>query len=407
MTRILIDNTGHLQLPEALRQLLGSDELVSLSASSRHLLLGRRSKDEELVIAGCLGDMALPDLLSFFNMFRKTGVLHFHLLQGEKSLYFHKGEIVFATSTFVKEDLGEILFATGKVERDALERARAIAQGRTTLGKVLVECGAVSPKDLWLTVRAQVEGIVYHLFTIDEGSFSFVAKTLDKEQIIRLSMSTQNIIMEGLRRQDEGALFMRKIISLEHYPKATDKLPSELSQNEKKLYTLARPGQIQARDLFRQCGIREFDGMRLLYGLIEKRMLVMEEEATTEISGNLGQILTIYNSVLKAIFARVIKKNPLFLKEIGEYLRALPQPYSFVLRDVELNADGTLEGRRVVQNLAGLEEGDKQRLLADALAELVGFESQALQRELDVAQAQPLIARVQEISNRVKTLVGR
>lgn len=407
MTRIPIDNNGQLRLPEDLRQILGTDELVSLSASSRHLLLGRVRSDEELVIAGCLGDMALPDLLSFFNMFRKTGVLHFHLQQGEKSLYFHKGEIVFATSTFVKEDLGEILFATGKVERDALDRARAIAQGRTTLGKVLVESGAVSPKDLWLTVRAQVEGIVYHLFTVDQGSFSFVAKTLDKEQIIRLSMSTQNIIMEGLRRQDEGALFMRKIISLEHYPKATDKLPSELSQNEKKLYTLARPGRIQARDLFRQCGIREFDGMRLLYGLIEKRMLVMEEEATIEISGNLGQILAIYNSVLKAIFARVITKNPLFLSDIGTYLHALPQPYTFVLRDVELNADGTLEGRRVVQNLAGLEEGDKQRLLADSLAELVHFESQALQRELDAAQAQPLIARVQEISNRVKTLVGR
>ena len=407
MTQISLDNAGHLHLPEDLRQLLGSDELVKLSASSRHLLLGHICSDEELVLAGCLGDMALPDLLSFFNMFRKTGVLHFHLQQGEKSLYFHKGEIVFATSTFVKEDLGEILFATGKVERDALERARAIAQGRTTLGKVLVESGAVSPKDLWLTVRAQVEGIVYHLFTIDRGSFSFVAKTLDKEQIIRLSMSTQNIIMEGLRRQDEGALFMRKIISLEHYPKATDKLPSDLSPNEKKLYSLARLGQIQARDLFRQCGLREFDGMRLLYGLIEKRMLIMEEEATTEISGDLGQILSIYNTVLKAIYARVIKKNPQFLTEIGEYLHALPQPYTFVMRDVALNADGTLEGRRVVQNLAGLEEGDKQRLLADALAELVGFESQALQRELDAAQAQPLIARVQDISNRVKTLVGR
>ncbi|NCP78756.1 MAG: hypothetical protein GW833_06300, partial [Desulfuromonadales bacterium] len=99
--------------------------------------------------------------------------------------------------------------------------------------------------------------------------------------------------------------------------------------------------------------------------------------------------------------------NPLFLTEISEYLHALPQPYTFVMRDVALNVDGTLEGRRVVQNLAGLEEGDKQRLLADALAELVGFESQALQRELDPAQAQPLIARMQDISNRVKTLVGR
>ena len=60
-----------------------------------------------------------------------------------------------------------------------------------------------------------------------------------------------------------------------------------------------------------------------------------------------------------------------------------------------------------MQNLAGLEEGDKKKLLADALGELVYMESLAVRRELETEQAQSLIARVQEISNRVKALVGR
>ena len=47
------------------------------------------------------------------------------------------------------------------------------------------------------------------------------------------------------------------------------------------------------------------------------------------------------------------------------------------------------------------------KLLADALGELVYMESMAVRRELEASQAQPLIARVQEISNRVKSLVGR
>lgn len=407
MDKFTIDKKGQIALTDPLKTLLGEAPLVPLSFSQRHLLLGREEVDEQVTMAGFLGDMVVPDLLSFFNMFRKTGILHFNLGPGEKSLYFSKGEIVFATSTFTKEDLGEILFSTGKLERAALERAREISEGRTTLGKVLVESGAVSPKDLWLTVRTQVEGIVYNLFAEQHGSYAYRAKELDKEQIIRLSMSTQNIIMEGLRRQDEGALFMRKIISLDHFPRETDKVPAELSQEEKLFYAMARSGQITAQDLFRKCGMREFDGMRVLYGLLEKRILTMEEQAATEIGGDLGQVLMIYNSVLKAIYGRVAKRFSGFDEEIRHFLRDLPQPYSFVLRDVELKEDGTLDGHRVVQNLAGLEEGDKMKLLADALGELVYMESMAVRRELEASQAQPLIARVQEISNRVKQLVGR
>ncbi len=405
--KFYIDKLGQVVLSNEIQELLGDEPLVNLSCSQRHLMLGRESKDEQVVMAGFLGDMVIPDLLSFFNMFRKTGILHFNLEDGEKALYFQSGEIVFATSNFPKEDLGEILFATGKVERDALQHAREISVGRTPLGKVLVESGAVSPKDLWLTVRTQVEGIVYQLFTVETGSYSYRAKALDSEQIIRLSMSTQNIIMEGLRRQDEGALFMRKIISLDHFPIGTEILPADLSQDEKKFYTYARSGQVSAQDLFRKCGMREFDGMRVLYGLLEKRMLEMEEQAATEIGGDLGQVLMIYNSVLKAIYGRVIKQFAGFSEEINHFLRDLPQPYSFVLRDVELKEDGTLDGHRVVQNLAGLEEGDKKKLLADALGELVYMESMAVRRELETAQAQTLIARVQEISDRVKALVGR
>jgi hypothetical protein len=61
----------------------------------------------------------------------------------------------------------------------------------------------------------------------------------------------------------------------------------------------------------------------------------------------------------------------------------------------------------MVANLEGLEEGDKKKLLADALSELVFMESMVVRRELDTPQAQPLIARVQEITSRVKSLIGR
>lgn len=407
MTDIKIDKNGFCRLPPEVARSLGTTPLTLVSASPQHLLLGRPENESPVLISGVVEEGAIPDLLSYFNMFRKTGVLNVALDGGSKELYFQQGEVVFATSTFASEDIGEILFSLGKIEQKTLEQLRPQVSEHQTLGKLLVEHAAVSPKDLWLAARSQVENIVYNLFSTTGGGFYFQARPIEQEQILRLSMSTQNMIMEGLRRLDEKALFMRKIISLEYYPKETGKEAVDLAQSEARLMTHAQAGQHMARDVFRKAGLREFDGLRVLYGLIEKRLIRMEDAPTTEIEGDLGEILGIYNSLFKFLFGRVGTSNKQFADDVGQALRDLPQPYSFVLRDVELLEDGTLDGHRIVANLVGLEEGDKNKLLADSLGEVAYMETLSLRRELDAEQARPLISRVQDVTARVKDLVGR
>ncbi|MEE4252791.1 MAG: DUF4388 domain-containing protein [Desulfuromusa sp.] len=402
-----VDKGGSLRLPPEIYRPLGDQPLTVISASSGHLLLGRPEAEGPVLISGILEEGAVTDLLSYFNMFRKTGILTIQLEGGLKSLYFQQGEIVFATSSFTSEDLGEVLFSLGKIERNTLQELRSLVSKNTSLGKLLVERGVVAPKDLWLAARSQVEHIIYSLFSADSGGFFFQSLAIEQEQILRLSMSTQNIIMEGLRRLDEKALFMRKIISLDYYPQETGKEASDLTQGEARLMNAAQAGQQNAQDLFRKLGLREFEGMRVLYGLIERRLLRMEETPTTEIEGVLGQILAAYNSLFKVIFIRVVKVSPQFPQEVAQSLRDLPQPYSFVLRDVELQDDGTLDGHRVVENLVGLEEGDKKKLLADSLCEVAFTETMALRRDLDAEQARPLIARVQEVTTKIRDMIGR
>ncbi len=407
MTKLKVDKSGFLKLPPEIYQPLGEQPLAVISASSSHLLLGRPDADGPVLISGVLEEGAITDLLSYFNMFRKTGILTIELEGGMKSLYFQQGEIVFATSSFASEDLGEALFSLGKIEQKALQELRQLVSQKHSLGKLLVERGIVAPKDLWLAARSQVEHIIYTLFSADSGGFYFRSMAIEQEQVLRLSMSTQNIVMEGLRRLDEKALFMRKIISLDYFPLETGKEASGLTQAEARLMNFAQAGQRTARDLFRKMGLREFDGMRILFGLIEKRLIRMEDTPTTEVEGVLGQILAAYNSLFKVIFVRVVKVSPQFPQEVAQSLRDLPQPYSFVLRDVELLEDGTLDGQRVVANLAGLEEGDKKKLLADSLCEVAFTETMALRRDLDAEQARPLISRVQEVTTKIRDMIGR
>jgi len=407
MPPLSIDGSGRLALPEAALRAVGQRPLELLSHSPRHLLFAASAPGEGVVFAGVLGELAVADLLSFFNMFRKSGILRFDLAGGSKELFFQNGEIVCAASTFPEEELGEVLYALGKVGREALQKARQLVGERTPVGKVLVDQGGITPQDLWQATRHQVESIVYNLFTFHQGGFSFVGRALEKDEILRLSMGTQNLIMEGLRRVDERTLYMRRIRSYDLLPVLADPEAVGETAAEQRLFRLIREGGGSVRELLRKSGMGEFDALRLLYQLVEKKAVRLEEAPTVEVGGELGEILAIFNGALTALFRCVAEKNPAFDQEVRLFLRDLPQPFSFVFRDVSLLESGAVDGGRILANLAGLEEGDKRRLLADALNELVYMECLAARRELGGAGSAELIQRVQEISRRVKHLIGR
>jgi len=407
MAKMIIDSSGRLSLPHPVVKQFGQQTLELSSHSSQHLLLTTRCDDSELVMVGVLGEISITDLLSFFNMFRKTGVLSFSLVGGSKDLFFQQGEIVFATSDFPEEDLGEILCALGKLDRHILRRVQSPGASSAVTCKLLVEKGVVAPKDLWHATRHQAETIVYNLFALEHGSFSFVAKALADEQVLRLSMSTQNLIMEGLRRVDERALFMRRFGSEDQIPVASGKTVQGMPPAAERMMKLIGEDRLSVRDLLRKSGGGEFEGLRLLFHLVEKGLVRMEDAPTVAVDGELGNMLNIFNSALIALWRRVSAKKPGFGQEVRCFLRDLPQPFSFVFRDVALRDDGSIDGGRILANLAGLEEGDKQRLLAEALSELIYMECGIARRELAAAESSELVQRVQEVTRRVKSLIGR
>ena len=299
-----------------------------------------------------------------------------------------------------------MLVFLGKAERDQIGEIRKRAAAKAALGKLLVENGAIVPRDLWLATRSQVEQIIYRMFAVHQGGFYFESKSLEQEQQLRLSMSTQNLIMEGLRRQDEEALFMRRIVYLDYYPVPTGEVPDSLPQGQTYLLQLLEEESLSARELFRKAELSEFDGIRSLHALLEKDLLQMEDAPSKQIGGDLGRILKNYNNLFRFIAREMAKPEPGFIDEVASILFQLPQPYSFVLREVELLADGSLDGHGIVTNLEGLEEGDKGQLLADSLRELASLELEVVERALDAERAQPIIDKVGEADNKVRAMIG-
>ena len=406
MSEIKIEKGGKLQLPSNIIKSIGDQPLRLSSCSVHHLLLESAVNADKVLMAGLVEEVGIVDLLSFFNMFRKSGLLQFTLPGGSKELYFQNGEIVYATSTFPEEEIGEILYSLGKFDREILHGARQFANGEIPLGKILADQGIITSQDLWAATKSQVETIAYNLFAFHEGSFVFTGVKLEEDKIISLSMTTQNLIMEGLRRVDERAVYMQKVKSLDAMPVATGKMPNDLDSVSQRMVALVQSGVSDVNELLRRSGSGEFDALRLLSQLVERGVVKMEEAPTVAVEGVLGEVVKIFNGVLVAMHRVVSAKNPQFRVEISRFLRDLPQPYSYVFRQTALKEDGSIDGGRVLANLAGLEEGDKLRLLSEALSELVYMECIAARRELGTADSAELIKRVQDVSQRVRDLIG-
>lgn len=402
-----IGRDGGLTIPAPVARALGEHPLQLASWSEQHLLLAAGAAPPTVLLAGTLGEVGPIDLLSFCNMFRKSGLLHFRLAGGDKSLHFHNGEIAYAASTFPEEEIGEVLHALGKVDRDALQAARQLAAGRLPLGRLLVEQGTVSAQDLWAATRSLVETIVCSLFTFQRGDFVLLDRRLADDLAVRLSMNTQALIMEGLRRIDERAFYLQRVKSLDAVPVATGTVPDDLDGPARKLLEMIAAGAGPARDVLRRAGLGEFDGLRLLSRLLERGAVTMEEAPAPAVEGELAEVIAIFNGVLTTLYRAVSARNPYFRNEIGRFLRDLPSPHSYIFRQAGVNADGAVDGGRLAANLAGLEPRDRLRLLTAALNELVFMECLVLRRELGAADSAGLIRRVQDVAQRVQTLIGR
>lgn len=144
MSKINIDGSGRLELPVSVVKEIGAASLELVCHSNAHLLFSNVESGFQL--AGVLGEIAMVDVLSFLNMFRKTGSLVVSLAGGQKEVGFLRGEIVAAESSFPEEDICGVLLEMGKLDQEAMSKYRQLVNSCGGSGRVLVEKGVIAPR---------------------------------------------------------------------------------------------------------------------------------------------------------------------------------------------------------------------------------------------------------------------
>src|SRR5262245_23249815 len=153
-------------------------------------------------LKGQISQLPLPDMLQHLRESKATGILSLVSGGARKALYVKAGRIVFASSNLPNDRLGELLLREGKITVEEYESSiRAISKGKRQ-GRVLVEMGALSPKDLWEGVQFHIREIVYGIFQWDDGQFHFEESSLPEKERITVDLDIQDLIVVGIRRVD-------------------------------------------------------------------------------------------------------------------------------------------------------------------------------------------------------------
>lgn len=335
----------------------------------------------ERIFEGSLKAISTPDLLTFINLTKKTGALILALESETRRIYWERGEIIFASSSNPEESLGAFLVRHGKITSEENMKSGLLVEPGKRQGRILVQMGVLTPKKLWWAVKNQVLDIIYSVFTVRDGRFSFEEMEEPYEEKIKLSTSTTNIIMEGIRRLDEWPR-IKEIIA---HDKVTPRLALadrrdtsvRFTESERALLDLVDGGRT-VREIIHLSNLEEFETLRLIMAFVLARYIEIPEGTSAasheevEDSQALESAIAAYNRVFGQMSGYLaIRLTPMAVDELME--NGLASADSPVLDGVHFDGEGQLDGRTLMANVAEIRVEDRSKALDGGLNHLLSF----------------------------------
>lgn len=161
----------------------------------------------DLDLQGNIERFTLPEIFQLVSTGRKTGTLGIQRDDNIVMVYFQDGSVIYGYGPRKTYHVGRMLVENGRISPEQLDESIAWqAQNQRTgkrLGQILIEKQYIDRADLEEVIRKQVEELIFSLMSWDRGSFKFYEDQFPTEEEITVCLSTENVVLEGLRRLDE------------------------------------------------------------------------------------------------------------------------------------------------------------------------------------------------------------
>jgi hypothetical protein len=371
--RALADRAGRFRLLPAAPDLL---------VARRTPAAGGTTPQPRCILAGDLSGFPIGDFVAFIHQSRLSGVLTVTTGGTERTISFKDGEVRGASSTAPGERVGEVAVRLGFATE---AQVAAATQGGRPVGKGLVELGHVSENDLWRCLHEQVAAVFHAILLSGAGTFFL----LDEEEAERtgapLAVSTQTLLMDGIRRIDEMSLFRARIPGPQAYLRRREpRRAVTLNPLEHTLLALV-DGRRTVAAIATAAHLNEFDATKILYHLAEAGYVeaVGEPAAAVDPAARLGAIASGMNELLRAVLAAIpAPGRTAFLASARSYLADGGSTFAKLWGRLVPLPDGSLAEQPLRANLTTLPPGavtgagvgdDRAATLLHAMRELLFF----------------------------------
>ena len=239
-------------------------------------------KKDAFAAQGSIGKVSVPAVLGSFWHQRASGGLLLRREEIKKIVYLKDGNPFHIKSNLVSECLGQILLKERLINKEQCEQSvETMKKTGQRQGEILVQMGALTPKNLSFALELQLETKLFETFTWTSGEYRFNAGMDLPPANNELSWTGPAVVVDGIRRafDDRRLTALLKDIMAERLKFSDENLDAVAGAfSEKEQQAIAALHLPRTTEqLLNKIGLTTADATRLIYSLWALEIVQPEE----------------------------------------------------------------------------------------------------------------------------------
>lgn len=389
----------------AVRRLRARSGRYSLVTDARGLLILRgdappNTAPRRVLMAGEV--VSRSTVLEVLNMIANAawrGELFVYTADATRMLAIDQGALKHAHSDHADDRLGQVLYRNGLLSKTQLDELLAFVGPTRRLGQLVLDEGLLSQDVLFQQLQKQVEQIFFAALLAREGSYAFVSEDEGEGPSHAVHLPVAGLLMEGVQRIDEMALFRERIPNDDLVPEIQPRISvTELDETGQLVLAYA-DGERSIEDISRETGLGTFHTVKVLFGLLQQGLIVLRPRRSADLEGA-RRLVGEFNVVLRDIFMAVATYGGVDQTRTTLEAWISGSGYAPIFGEhVEL--DGTISVETVAAAISTIEVEYPMDGLLQALHELAAFAlfaaTTTLPREQELALSRDVSQRLKRI----------
>ncbi|MDB4973902.1 MAG: hypothetical protein JWN48_2243 [Myxococcaceae bacterium] len=379
-TRVRLSQDGRLSpvgAMEAPKLLKETGEYRVFGGPHHSFLLTRHIEDvtaraRVLMMGELVNRMSVVEIINLVTSTNWTGELHIESPEGTRVLTIAQGALKHARTEIERERIGELLVRAGLLERPRLVELLPKKPSDQRFGQLLVSRGLLDEEQLFKQLQHQTEAIFYASMLVESGMYWFVAPPDGAPPPpTTFHLSIQGLLMEGVQRIDEMALYRERIPHNRFYP--AEKPNAKREGLEPSMLSVLEQcnGARSVDDLIKLCGIGEFLTIKAVYNMSRTGQLTIRRGPTLDGVAT-RRLVRQFNEIVRDIFVVVATYGAMERASRALSSWLAQSPHAAVLGET-VDIDGTLDPSQVIARLQKVSGDDPMQDLHRALHELAAY----------------------------------